>query len=225
MPWSKRILIVVLAPALAYLSFVFVARYAVRRQPAAPKSADWAKRQAEFERVYGGTALRIIQFYSPNGDLMEGDSTVICYGVLNAKSVRIEPPVEGTGVALNRCVSVAPQDDIRYTLIAEGNDGSIASESFVIRTHPDPYRLPNIKRFGIMRALSDQGRAVFLLSFQAENAEEVSIEPRAFPTLHGAPNGQFYVMPEKTTTYTLTVVGAKGRKVRQQLTIEVPPKA
>jgi len=223
MHWSKKILIVVLAPALAYLAFVLVARLTSSRQ-AAHKSAEWAKRQAEFERVYGGTALRIIQFYSPNGDLMEGDSTVICYGVLNAKSVRMEPPVEGTGVALNRCVSVAPEDDTRYTLIAEGNDGSIASESFVIRTHPDPYTLPNVRRFGIMHALSDQGRAVFLLSFQVENAEEVSIEPPAFPTLHRAPNGQFYVMPDKTTTYTLTVVDARGRKAQQRLTIEVPPK-
>ncbi len=223
MHWSRRILIFVLAPALVYLVFVLLARYTAERQ-AAPRSAERAKRQAEFERVYGGTALRIIQFYSPNGDLMEGDSTVICYGVVNAKSVRMEPPVEGTGAALNRCVSVAPIDDTRYTLIAEGNDGSIASESFVIRTHPDPYTLPNIKRFGIMRALSDRGRAVFLLSFQVENAEEVSIEPRAFPTLHRAPNGQFYVMPDKTTTYTLTVVDARGRKAQQRLTIEVPPK-
>jgi hypothetical protein len=224
MHWSKRIPIVVLAPALAYLAFVWLARVTDSRRPAAPKSADWTKRQTEFERVYGGTALRIIQFYSPNGDLMEGDSTVICYGELNAKSVRIEPPVEGTGVALNRCVSVAPQDDTRYTLIAEGHDGSIASESFVIRTHPDPYKLPNIKRFEIMRGISDQGRAVFLLSFQVENAEEVSVEPRAFPTLHNAPNGRFCVMPEKTTTYTLTVVGARGRKAQQRLTVEVPPK-
>ena len=105
-----------------------LARYTAGCQAAAPKSVEWAKRQAEFERVYGGTALRIIQFYSPDGDLMEGDSTVICYGVLNAKSVRIEPPVEGTGVAVNRCVPVAPKDDTRYTLIAGGNDGSMASE-------------------------------------------------------------------------------------------------
>jgi hypothetical protein len=49
------------------------------------------------------------------------------------------------------------------------------------------------------------------------------VELKALPTLHRAPNGQFYVMPDKTTTYTLTVVGAKGRTVRQQLTIQVPP--
>jgi hypothetical protein len=222
MNWSRRIIIIALAPALAYLCFVLIGRYVGARKTPPPRSEDWVKRQAEFERVYGGTALKIIQFYSPNGDLMEGDSTVICYGVLNAKSVRMEPPVEGVGVALNRCVSVAPEEATRYTLIAEGNDGSVASESFVIRTHPDPYTLPNIRRFGIMRAVDDGGRKVYLLTFEVQNAEEVSVEPRAFPTLHRAPNGRFYVMPEKTTTYTLTVVGVKGRTVKQQLTIEVP---
>ena len=106
---------------------------------------------------------------------------------------------------------------------ARGADGSVASESFVIRTHPDPYTLPNIKRFAILRSVSDRGKPVFLLRFEVENAEEVSIDPQAFPTLHHAPHGQFYVAPEKTTTYTLTVVGAKGRTVKQGLTIELPP--
>ena len=223
MHWSKRLLIFALAPVLAYLGFVFLGRYLPERQDVARKGEDWARRQAEFERIYGGTAVRIIQFYSPNGDLMEGDSTVICYGVVNARSVRMEPPLEGVGVALNRCVTAAPEQATRYTLVAEGNDGSMVSESFVIRTHPDPYTLPNIKRFGIMRTASDGNRKVFLLTFAVENAEVVSVEPPAFPPLHRAPNGRFYVMPDKTTTYTLTVVGAKGRTVRQQLTIQVPP--
>lgn len=41
--------------------------------------------------------------------------------------------------------------------------------------------------------------------------------------LHRAPNGRFYVRPDKTTTFTLTVVGTKGRTVRRQLTVEAPP--
>ncbi len=224
MRWSKRLLIVVLAPALAYLAFVFLSRRSTPPSVSSRKNEEQKRRQAEFDRVYGGSALKILQFYSPNGDLMEGESAVICYGVLNAKRVRIEPRVEGVGVALNRCISVAPREATRYTLIAEGNDGSVASESFVIRTHPDPYTLPNIKRFGIQRAVSDQGGTVYLLSFAVENAEEVSIDPRVFGAHSGAPSGTFYVAPKKTTTYTLTVKGARGRTARQQLTVEVPPK-
>jgi hypothetical protein len=35
--------------------------------------------------------------------------------------------------------------------------------------------------------------------------------------------GSFYVAPEKTTTYTLTVTGKYGHKATRSLTVEVPP--
>jgi hypothetical protein len=60
----------------------------------------------------------------------------MCYGVLNATSVRIEPPVDGVGVSINRCVQAVPRKDTRYTLFAEGRDGAVLSKSFVIHTHP-----------------------------------------------------------------------------------------
>ena len=50
----------------------------------------------------------------------------------------------------------------------------------------------------------------------------MDIDPPVFPTLHGSPYGNFYVSPRKTTTYTLTVTGKKGRQARRQLTVEVP---
>ena len=77
---------------------------------------------AEFERAYGGSEVKIVQFYSREGTLFEGSSTVLCYGLANARAVRIEPPVEGVVVSYNRCVEVAPERDTRYTLTAEGND-------------------------------------------------------------------------------------------------------
>jgi hypothetical protein len=96
---------------------------------------------AEFERAYGGSEVKIVQFYSREGTLFEGSSTVLCYGLANARSVRIEPPVEGVAVSLNRCVEVAPKRDTRYTLTAEGKDGHVVSESFVLHVVP-PRRPP-----------------------------------------------------------------------------------
>lgn len=185
---------------------------------------ELARRQAEFDAIYGTSNLRILQFYLPEGDITEGSPALLCYGVLNARSVRIEPSVEGVGPALNRCVEAAPERTTRYTLIAEGEDGPVASESLVLKTHADPATLPNIKAFRIMRSASDGGRSVYLLTFTAENAEWVPVEPRAFPPVHRAPDGRFYVMPERTTTDTLTVEDARGRKVEQRFTLEVPPR-
>jgi hypothetical protein len=177
---------------------------------------------AEFERAYGGTAVKIVQFYSREGTLFEGSSTVLCYGLANARSVRIEPPVEGVSVSINNCVEVAPERDTRYTLTAEGNDGHVVSESFVLKVRPDPDTLPKITSFRITKHEIDHGRHIFSLAFSQRNGELVDIDPPAFPTLHGAPNGSFYVSPGKTTTYTLTVTGKKSRQVRRQLTVEVP---
>ena len=177
---------------------------------------------AEFERAYGGSAVKIVQFYSREGTRLEGSTTVLCYGLANARSVRIEPPVEGVSVAIDNCVEVAPERDTRYTLTAEGNDGHVVSKSFVLKVRPDPNTLPKITSFRIANRQTDHGRHIFSIAFSQQNGELVDIDPPVFPTLHGAPVGNFYVSPEKTTTYTLTVTGKKGRQARRQLTVEVP---
>jgi len=146
---------------------------------------------AEFERAYGGTAVKIVQFYSREGTLFEGSTTVLCYGLANARSVRIEPPVEGVGVSLNRCVEVAPERDTRYTLTAEGNDGHVVSESFVLKVRPDPDTLPKITSFRMTKHEIDHGRWDGRSEAQIEAAE-----PEAFaaynrhPDFCGAPGGE-----------------------------------
>ena len=44
---------------------------------------------------------RILQFYAASGAVDAGENVTICYGVEDAKSVRIEPPVEELKPALN----------------------------------------------------------------------------------------------------------------------------
>lgn len=218
-----QLYVIVAAVAVAaYVGWQFLDRHAGKRDWNRGRNQEQAQRAAEFERIYGGTAVKILQFYSAAGTLLEGDSATICYGVINAKSVRMEPPVDGVSVSLNRCVAAAPDEDTRYTLIAEGNDGRVVSESFVLQVKPDPATLPKITSFRIADHKIDHGHHIFVLSFTVQNAEEIDIEPRVFPTLHGAPYGSFYVKPGKTTTYTLTVAGKKGRKTWKQLTVEVP---
>jgi hypothetical protein len=219
----RRFLILLMIAAVLYTTWTFVARRFPMRRWIPPQDRAAAAREAEFERIYGGTAVKILQFYTRDGTLTEGSGSVICYGVLNAKAVEIEPAVDGVFPALNRCVAVAPERDTRYTLTAEGNDGRRVSASFVMAVHPDEALLPKITSFGIVDQKKDyRGRIVFLLSFGAQNVETVDIDPPAFPTLHGSPYGRFYVAPENTTTYTLTVTGKHGHQAKQQLTVRVP---
>ena len=61
-----------------------------------------------------------------------GGKTPLCYGVVNADSVRLEPPVEKVWPSLSRCFDVSPSGTTRYTLTAEGADHKTVSESIEI---------------------------------------------------------------------------------------------
>jgi hypothetical protein len=223
-PWQSLQVLLRLTSlaALVYLAWVFGGRVLDQRRRANfSKDTTQSEANAAFLNTYGGTAVRILQFYARDGALVEGHSTVLCYGVLNAKSVRIEPPVEGASPALNRCLEIAPLHDTRYTMTAESNDGHTVSASFTLPVGPDKELLPRISSFGIARKGVDGGRSYFVLSFSVENAVTVDVDPPVIPTLHGAPLGQFTVAPEKSTTYTLTVTGKHGHKVTRQLTVTV----
>ena len=133
MSWIKRLLAFSIAVALANLCWVFASRYAANRRLASGPDAEQTRRQAELDRMYSGTGVRILQFYAPEAEVAKGGRTTLCYGVLNARTLRIEPPVEGVGVSLSRCVEVAPKADTRYTLTAEGRDGSTVSASLTLK--------------------------------------------------------------------------------------------
>ena len=166
--------------------------------------------------------VKILQFYPRDPVVTEGGRTVLCYGVANAKAVSINPPVETVWPSPNRCIEVQPAHDTRYVLTAEGLDGSTVSESSSIRLAADPAGLPRITSFRIDSCAKDySGQPVFSLSFADQNAEEVSIDPPAFPPMHGSPAGKFSVKPEKTTTYTLRVTGKFGHTAKQQLIVDV----
>ena len=223
LPQFQTAIRIMAAAAVLWVGWIFLNRHFMVMRGGPTADPQQAKRTAEFMRIYGGKDVKILQFYVREGSVAEGAGTVLCYGVLNAKSVRIEPPVEGVTVSLNKCVEVTGERDTRYTLYAEGTDGQVASESFVLSVHPDEFTLPRITSFAVQsRSIDYRGHPVYLVGFTAENPEEVSIDPPAFPALHRSPYGRFYVAPEKTTTYTLTVTGKRGHKDQKQLKLEGP---
>jgi hypothetical protein len=167
--------------------------------------------------------VKITAFYPRETIVAEGGMTLLCYGVSNAKSVRIDPPVDGVSPSLTRCVEVRPRGETRYTLTAVGSDGQTVSQSVTVRIGTDTATLPRISSFQIDGKQKDySGKMVYSLSFAAQNADEISINPPVFPTLHGAPSGHFSVKPDQTTTYTLSAKGKNGHTAQKRLTVEVP---
>jgi len=128
-----RYMLVATAIALSYAAWVMIGRYVENRRL---EGGDQRRRAVAMQALppgLSGSELKIVQFYAVPAELRQGEKAQICYGVLNAKSVRMEPDIERLWPSLNRCFEIAPRTTTRYTLTAEGQDGRLVSESFVLR--------------------------------------------------------------------------------------------
>jgi hypothetical protein len=120
------------AVAVAYTAWVFTGRLFEHKTLEHRTQQKTLANNPQFDRTYGGSEVRILEFYARDGVLAPGKSTLLCYGVLNATEVRIEPAVDGVRPALNRCVDVAPQKTTSYTLSAAGANGANVSRAVTI---------------------------------------------------------------------------------------------
>jgi len=83
--------------------------------------------------AYGGDKLTILAFYGMPGTINRGKSAQLCYGVSNAKDVRIDPPVDYVWPSLSRCVNISPTRDTEYTLIAVDDKGNKKTANLTIK--------------------------------------------------------------------------------------------
>jgi hypothetical protein len=160
--------------------------------------------------------VKILRFYANTGSLNRGEKTLLCYGVENARTVKITPDVEPITPSFNRCLEISPTHTTHYTLIAEGFDGKEAAQSVTVPVTDGPPPPPQILHF----AGTKKGGRLVELCYQVTHAEKISVDPPVIPPT-SAPLGCFGVEPAKTTTYTLTVRGTGARQVKKQVVVEV----
>ncbi len=82
--------------------------------------------------------VRIVQFYASVRILTAGDKALLCYGVENAKSVRIAHIAQDVYPAANRCLEIVPDRTTHYTILAEGFDGKIVVKSLILPVEAAP---------------------------------------------------------------------------------------
>jgi hypothetical protein len=112
--------------AALYTGFVFW-----QRNPTWPFGiGSHATVQADPMAAYGNS-VKILNFYGPS-QIVPGGVATICYSVVNATAVRLDPPVERLWPAISRCFEVKPARSVRYTLTAEGKEHTTVSNSFEI---------------------------------------------------------------------------------------------
>ena len=125
--------LVVLA-VLLYDGWVFYSRWQRAREVTRAKVE---KEQAEARRTLQLIGnLKILGFYALPNDIQRGSTAKICYSVVDAKSVRMEPPVRSLDPALSFCFEVAPRKTTEYKLFAQDAAGHTVTATSTIQVRP-----------------------------------------------------------------------------------------
>src|ERR1700682_6410637 len=110
----------VLAIALLVVGWIMYSRWEDNRQIDRRARQERAQKQSESDRAaleqFGGKDLAIQSFYASPGAIRRGESIQLCYGVANAKTVKLEPQASPVWPSYSRCVDVTPAKSTTYTL-------------------------------------------------------------------------------------------------------------
>jgi hypothetical protein len=132
---GKRLLIpsvIGLSVALVFLGWTFYSRKEANTaldQAIQAKQVDAARR---FRQAYGSDDVRINGFVANPSQIRRGQETLFCYGVMNAKTVRLELPIERVHPALSYCFNAAPVKTTTFTLTAEDAKGKSIQQSVTV---------------------------------------------------------------------------------------------
>jgi threonine/homoserine/homoserine lactone efflux protein len=109
------------------VAWIFYSRWqtnrTIDRQAKQKAAAEQRENAARTVELMGGSNFDILNFYAAPGAVRRGDSFQLCYGVSNAASVKLDPPVASVWPSLSRCVSVTPKKTTTYTLTAMDSGG------------------------------------------------------------------------------------------------------
>ena len=169
--------------------------------------------------------VKIMHFYAGSKEIPDNQSVGLCYGVENARSVRLEPPVEQLKPGYNRCFYLTPDRTTTYKLVAEGFDGSTASESVTVRVKPSAVPAPPEFRPGLFTMTFASAPEVsrgdsVTLCYGAPEAVSITVDP---PIMDLKPSTRFcfQARPQATTTYRFTAVGKNKNMETTTLTVKV----
>jgi hypothetical protein len=98
-----------------------------------------AVKQREQDRAtieqMGGKELAIQNFYAIPAEIRRGQSVQLCYGVANAKTVKLEPQSNPVWPSYARCVDVSPIKTTTYTLTIADAVGNTKTQSLEVKVH------------------------------------------------------------------------------------------
>jgi hypothetical protein len=105
----------------------------IERKTARERTESQRKSDSVTLEQLGGKELAIQNFYASPGVVKRGQPVQICYGVANAKTVKLEPQSNPVWPSYSRCVDVTPKKDTVYTLTIEDGAGHTQSQNLEVK--------------------------------------------------------------------------------------------
>jgi len=127
----------VIAILALYVGWVELSRWHENRGIERRAAAKRAEKQREADdaaiQQFGGSQMAIQMFYASPPMVKRGEATSLCYGVANAKNVRLEPQDNPVWPSHSRCVDVKPTKDTVYTLTIDDGKGRSLTQSVTVK--------------------------------------------------------------------------------------------
>ncbi len=122
-----------------YVVWIFFSRWQENRSIQRHAREEQSQKQLTQDRQtverMGGKDLAIQSFYASAGEIHRGETLQLCYGVANAKTVKLEPQDNPVWPSYSRCVEVAPRKDTTYTLTVQDAAGNTKTQSLDVKVH------------------------------------------------------------------------------------------
>jgi hypothetical protein len=130
LPYTTVLLVI----AILYVAYTFYNRHqADVRAQAEVEARQEATRKRTVDAVFGDGEIRFTSFSLSASQIQRGQSARLCYGVVNATSVRLDPPVEALKPTYQHCLDIAPKKTTAYTITADDGKGHSKSESLELK--------------------------------------------------------------------------------------------
>src|SRR5882762_2204501 len=127
---------IVVGTALLVVLWILYSRWQGNRLIERRTRQEISRKQLENDRLtleqLGGKELAIQNFYASPGAIHRGESVQLCYGVANAKNVKLEPQPNAVWPSYGRCVSVSPARSTIYTLTISDAAGNTKTQSLQV---------------------------------------------------------------------------------------------
>jgi hypothetical protein len=128
---------IVLVGVAVVVGWILFSRWSDNKQIERQAAQQKQEKQRESDRTaldqMGGKTLDIQAFYANPGAVHRGDTVQLCYGVANAKTVKLEPQENRVWPSYSRCVDVKPTKTTTYTLTVDDGAGNTKTQSLEVK--------------------------------------------------------------------------------------------